>query len=126
MPRVVSRTGLVRSAVLGAAWTAYGLLCAWETHYWYSLTAHPLSWAESSRYELTYAWLWGAFTPLILWFCRRFRLERNVWPKNLAWHGLLMLVLAPLSKVGFEAIAMPPDSPFLAFTWQKLFRSIES
>jgi LytS/YehU family sensor histidine kinase len=37
-----------------------------------------------------------------------------------------MLVLAPLSKIGFEAIAMPPDSPFNSFTWQKLFRSVES
>jgi hypothetical protein len=126
MTRVVARTGLIRFAALAGAWTAYGLLCAWETHYWYSLTARPLSWAESLRYELTYAWLWGAFTPLILWFCKRFRLERRVWPKNLAWHGLLMMLLAPLSKVGFEAIAMPPDSPFLAFTWQKLFRSVES
>ena len=56
----------------------------------------------------------------------------SVWSWNsvaeahLAWHALLMVVLAPLSKVGFEAIAMPPDSPFIAFTWQKLFRSIES
>jgi two-component sensor histidine kinase len=126
MSRVVSRTGLVRFAALAGAWTAYGLLCAWETHYWYSLTAHPLSWAESLRYELSYAWIWGAFTPLILWFCRRFRLERNVWPKHLAMHALLMVTLAPLSKVGFEAIAVPPDSPFNPFEWQKLFRSIES
>ena len=126
MPRVVTRTGLLRFAALGCAWTGYGLLCAWETHYWYSLTAHPLAWPDALRYELTYAWLWAAFTPLILWSCRRFRLERNVWPRHLAFHGSLMLLLAALSKVGFEALAMPPDSPFHDFAWQKLFRSIES
>ena len=126
MPRVVTRASLVRFALLGGAWTSYGLLCAWETHYWYSLTKNPLSWAAALRYELTYAWLWFAFTPLILWWCRRFRLERGIWPKHLAYHGLLVLVLAPLAKIGFEGLAMPPDSPFHEFAWQKLFRSVES
>ena len=47
-------------------------------------------------------------------------------PRHLAAHVVLLLILVPIPRIGFEAIAMPPDSPFRNFAWQKLFRSVES
>jgi len=126
MRPVFSRPALVKLSVLFSAWTAYGLLCAWQAHYWYAVSKTPMSWVDAFRFELTYAWLWGAFTPLVLWFARRFRLERNQWPRNLAIHVCVVLVLIPVIKITFDLITSPPSSPFHAFTWEKLFRSVES
>jgi two-component system, LytTR family, sensor kinase len=126
MRRPFSRVTLVKSSVLFGVWTAYGLLCAWQAHYWYAFSHTPMSWADAFRYELTYAYLWGACSPLILWFARRYRFERQLWPRHVVIHGALLLVLLAAIKVAFDAITMPPNSPFRDFTWEKLFRSVES
>ncbi|HXJ38126.1 MAG TPA: histidine kinase [Bryobacteraceae bacterium] len=122
----VTRIALIKAGVLFGLWTAYGVLCAWQAHYWYAVSKNPMSWADAFRYELTYAYLWGAFTPAIRWLARRYRLERAVWHRHLAAHIGAMLVLVPVIKMAFDAITMPPTSAFHDFTWQRLFRSVES
>lgn len=122
----INKVALVKAGLLFGLWTAYGLLCAWQAHYWYALSAHPMSWEEAFRYELTYAYLWGAFTPLIRWMARRYRLERNVWPRHLAAHVAAILILVPAIKLLFDAITAPPTSAFSEPAWQRLFRSVES
>jgi two-component system LytT family sensor kinase len=121
-----SRLTLAKVAFLFGAWTAYGVLCAWQAHYWYSVSKTPMSWADSFRFQLTYAYLWGAFTPLVAWFARRYRFERGVWPRSLAVHVAVAAILIPVIKIGFDLIAMPLTSPFRGFSWEKLFRSVES
>ena len=126
MRRFTTRVQIVEFGLLFGAWTAYGLLCTWQAHYWYAFTKTPMSWADALRFELTYAWLWGAFSPLILWCARRFRLERHQWPRNLAIHFVSMLALVPVIKIAFDLITSPPTSPFLAFTWENLLHSVQS
>lgn len=121
-----SRVTLVKTGVLFGLWTAYGLLCAWQAHYWYAFSKNPMSWADSFRFELTYAYLWGAVTPIIRALARRYRLERGVWPRSLAMHVAAILVIVPVVKMAFDAITMPPTSAFHDFTWERLFRSVES
>ncbi len=126
MPTNRTRVAILKACVLFGLWTAYGLLCAWQAHYWYAFSAHPMSWPEALRYELTYAYLWGAFTPLIRWLARRYRLERNVWPRHLVAHIASILVLVPVIKLLFDAITGPPTSAFHDMAWEKLFRSVQS
>lgn len=116
----------IKLIMLFAAWTAYGALCAWQAHHWYANSKTPMSWSDSFRFELTYAYLWGAFTPLILWLARRYRFEREQWARNLAIHGVIVAVLVPVIKVIFDLITMPATSPFRDFSWAKLFRSVAS
>ena len=123
---VLRRGVLINAALLFCAWTTYGLLSAWQAHYWFSFSKTPMSWADCLRFEMTYAWLWALATPLILYITRRFRLERNVWPRSLLVHALVMILLVAITKTLFDLIAMPPESSFRGFTWVKLFRSIES
>jgi len=73
----ITRARMAKATLLFAIWTAYGLLSAWQSHYWYSFSMHAMSWADSLRFEVTYAWLWGACCPLILWLSNRYRFERN-------------------------------------------------
>jgi two-component system, LytTR family, sensor kinase len=120
----ISRPGLDKAALLFAVWTTYGLLSAWQEHYWHSFSKNPVLWPDSIRYEMTYAWLWGACSPAVLWLANRFRIERDHRARHLLVHFAVMTVFVALTKTLYELIASPPDSSFLHFTWQKLFRSI--
>jgi two-component system LytT family sensor kinase len=124
--RFLVRPAFLKAGLLFGAWTGYGLLCGWQAHHWYSMSKTPMSWGDSFRFELTYAYLWGAFTPLIFWMARRYRIERYSWPRNLAVHVAAVAILVPTIKILFDAIAMSPTSAFRDFTWAKLFRSVES
>jgi two-component system LytT family sensor kinase len=125
MRLMFSRDRSIKAGVLLAIWTTYGLLSAWQTHYWYAFTKTPMSWVASLHFELTYAYLWAICTPLILWLAKRFRMERLHWTRNLIVHVIAMTVMVSIIKIAFDALTMPPSSPFRNFTWPKLFRSIE-
>lgn len=120
-----SRNRSIKAGVLFAVWTTYGLFSAWQSHYWYAFTKTPISWIESLRFNLTYAYLWAICTPLILWLGRRFRIERLHWTRNLIIHFIAMTALVSIIQTVYEAATMPPSSPFRGFTWPKLFRSVE-
>jgi two-component system, LytTR family, sensor kinase len=115
---------LKKAALLFGIWTTYGLLSAWQSHYWYSFGMHPLSWPDAVRYELTYAWLWGLCCPLILWLSNRFRIERDFRVRHLLVHLAAMIVMVAFTKTAYEWLSGNPESTFLHFTWQKLIRSI--
>jgi two-component sensor histidine kinase len=121
----ISRQSLIRIALLAGVWSAYGLVCACEVHYWYSLSPKPKSWAESLWSEVPYSYLWALATPLILWWARRFRLEGKGWPRHLLMHAGLLIVLVPLIKIAYDLIVSPDNSGFTPFTWTRLLRSVE-
>jgi two-component system, LytTR family, sensor kinase len=125
MRPMIAHPRLTKAGALFASWTTYGALSAWQSHYWYSFTKNPMSWGASFRYDLTYAYLWACFTPLILWLARRYRIERQHWVRNLAIHLLATTVIVAIIKTSFDALTMPPSSPFRNFTWPSLIRSIE-
>jgi two-component system, LytTR family, sensor kinase len=114
-----------KAGLLFAVWSAYGLLCSWEVHYWHSFTSMPKSWLWSLQDQMTYAYLWCIATPAVLWWARRFRLEGPGWPRHLLAHAGLLLVLLPAIGLTRDLILAPEDSPFEHFTWEKFLRSIE-
>ncbi len=121
----LSRQTLFKVGIMFGVWTAYGVLCSWQAHYWYAFTPMPKSWAECLKSEITYAYLWGLATPVILWGARRFRLEGPEWPRHLLVHAALLLVLLPATKICYDLIVREPSSAFISFTWAKLLRSVE-
>jgi signal transduction histidine kinase len=123
----ISRLTLIKIGLLVCAWSAYGLLCASQTHYWYAFTKTPMSWADCLRYEMTYSTIWAACTPFVLWAAKRYRFERRLWPRSFAIHIPLMALTVTTARVAYELIAAPPNAFFRAgFGWAKLFRSVES
>jgi two-component system LytT family sensor kinase len=119
-----SRAVLAKATLLFAIWTAYGLYSAWQSHYWYSLSKSPMTWADSLRHEMTYTWFWGACSPVILWLSNRFRIERDRRARHLLVHVAAMIVFIALTKTLFELFVAGHDSVFIEFTWPKFFRSI--
>lgn len=125
VPPKLSRQKLYRIGILLGVWSAYGLLCSWQAHYWYAFTPMPKTWVECLKSEMTYAYLWGIATPAILWCARRFRLEGPEWPRHLLAHTALLVVLVPFTKVAYDLIVRDPPAVLTPFTWGKLLRSIE-
>ena len=121
-----SRVTLFKFALISGAWTAYGFLCAWQEHYWYSFSKMPMSWSECLRSQLTYSILWACCTPAIVGTARRFRFERGRWPRNIAIHAAVLLLTVSVTKIAFDLILWPEGAWFHPFTWARLFRSIES
>ena len=58
----------------------------------------PIDWVRQVAFEYLYWYVWAALTPVVIWFARRFDLQRNVRRSVLALiaFGLLM---APLQSV---------------------------
>jgi two-component system LytT family sensor kinase len=125
MRPTISRATISRARILFAVWTAYGLLSAWQEHYFFASTKMPTSWPNSIRYELGYAYLWGICSPAILWLANRYRIERNHRTTHLLIHAGMMTIFVIFTKTAFDALLLPPGSSFIHFTWEKLFRSIE-
>ncbi len=121
----ISRQTLFKASALFAVWSAYGLLCSWEVHYWHSFTSMPKSWGWCLKDQMTYAYLWCIATPAALWWARRFRLEGRGWPRHLLVHAGLLLVLLPVIGLTRDLILVPEYSPFEHFTWAKFLRSME-
>jgi sensor histidine kinase YesM len=123
-PATPLRAALNKAGLLFGIWTTYGLLSAWQSHYWYSFGMHPLSWTDALHYELTYAWLWGLCCPVILWLSNRFRIERDFRVPHLLVHLVAMAAVVAFTKTAYEWLSANPESVFLHFTWQRLIRSI--
>jgi two-component sensor histidine kinase len=121
----ISRQALNRIGIIAGVWTAYGLLCSWQAHYWYAFTSYPWDWAKCLRSEMPFAWLWGLSTPAILWCAGRFRLEGPKWGRHLMIHAGLLLILVPVIRILYDLIVRQPNSMFNGFTWVKMFRSVE-
>jgi two-component sensor histidine kinase len=121
----ISRQAAFKAGILFAVWSAYGLLCSWEVHYWHSFTSTPKSWLWCLQDQMTYAYLWCLATPAGLWCARRFRLEGLGWPRHLLAHLGLLLVLLTAIGLTRDLIMAPEYSVFEHFTWAKFLRSIE-
>ncbi len=126
MRNPISRLFVAKAGVLFGVWTAYGLLCTWQAHYWYGMGPKPMSWLDAFRYQMTYAWIWAAASPGVLQIASRFRFGRGKWRHHLPVHAAAILVIAPGTRIVFDAIAMPPISPFHAFTWAKLLQAMQA
>jgi len=125
VPSTISRQKLYTIGIVFGVWSAYGLFCSWQAHYWYAFTPKPKSWLECLKSEMTYAYLWGIATPAILWCARRFRLEGPGWPRHLLAHAALLIILVPFTKITYDLIVPEYNNGFHPFNWAKLLRSVE-
>lgn len=74
-------------------WTLYGLLMTAPSYIDSAAVGSPVSWGESVVFSVYSAWLWAAFTPLILWLSRQLPIERRDKLRNLLIHLLAGLAI---------------------------------
>lgn len=53
----------------------------------------PMIWRRALAVNMTYYYLWAAFSPIVLWAARRYRMEGGAWRRSALVHILLSCVL---------------------------------
>src|ERR1051326_4208414 len=56
----------------------------------------PIDWFRQIGFEFLYWYVWAAFTPLVIWFAKRFDLQRGHWLRALLALAAFGLLIAPL------------------------------
>jgi two-component system, LytTR family, sensor kinase len=64
---------------IAAAWTFLVIVFAASSSLTYALTYQPPRWRYTLMMAATEWYVWAAFTPLIAWLSRRFRISRQHW-----------------------------------------------
>ncbi len=101
-----SKTNWRRPALLFATWTLIGLVFA-AVSYGVALSQNDKRFgiAASLKLNLVLFYLWGVFSPLILRFCRRFRVEfRRLSIRNLMVHVPAIVIFAAVHETLLLAI----------------------
>ena len=100
------KINLRRAGLLFVAWTLVGLVFA-AVSYGVALSQNDKRFgiAASLRLNLVLFYLWGVFSPLILRFCRRFRVEfRQLSIRNLTVHVPAIVLFAAVHETLLLAI----------------------
>src|SRR6187401_1320500 len=79
------RRRLVFWLVILAGWTLFVIVFAVSSSLTYALTYQPPRWRYTITMAATEWYVWAAFTPLVAWLSRRFRLSRARW-----WRMLIL------------------------------------
>jgi sensor histidine kinase YesM len=87
------RSRWIRAALMIAAWTVFAAFLTSQMYLAYSRREMPIRWQRIFLVELIYAYVWAALTPFILWFARRFRIERGHRVRSLVVHSVASLFI---------------------------------
>ena len=88
--------GRKRWILILCAWTIVGLLFAVRRVVLVKVQGMHVGWAVAGVLELTYWYVWAAYTPLVIGLAKRFPLTG---PRFVAIHTITSLMMAPLASV---------------------------
>lgn len=113
------------SALNLGLWTIYGAFMTVQIVYDASLGTRPVSWTQGLVSQMSYAYVWAAFTPLIMRFARRFPIVSRQWARNSVLHFIAGLAFAFVTvsiwDVGLMPLLQPATSPrTFARIWREL------
>ena len=83
----------VRYALIWGAWTIVALFFSTQVYMMYYAGKQPIPYAKAFFVQASACYLWALLTPLVLWLARRFRIDRNSWPRKVTFHLLVSLAL---------------------------------
>lgn len=69
----------------------------------------PIDWVRQVGFEFLYWYVWAALTPVVIWFARRFDLQRTNWTRSLLALIGFGLFIAPLQSVVEFSLAYSID-----------------
>lgn len=113
MTAVQSTSAVKRGLTYFGAWTLVAVLTT-ELQYVAQPSESARSYWLMVRLALASCWLWALFTPVILAFSRRFRIDRASWPRTVPLHlaAAALLTLVDVALMRAFAPVLEPDAPF--------------
>ena len=58
----------------------------------------PIDWVRRVAFEFLYWYVWAAFTPIVIWFARRYDLQAKNWTRSVLALAAFGLLIAPLQS----------------------------
>ncbi|MFP5261725.1 MAG: sensor histidine kinase [Blastocatellia bacterium] len=102
---VWQRRGVGWLIILGV-WTAVGLFMTSQDYLRHSRNNRPVDLFKLLfLMELPFAYLWALLTPVLVWFARRFRIERGRALRNSLIHVFASLSLSVTTMVGITTVS---------------------
>ncbi len=84
---------VVRYGLIWGVWTVVALFFSTQVYMMSYAERQPIRYAQGFLVQATACYLWALATPLVLWFSRRFRIDRSNWIRRVLIHLLLSLAL---------------------------------
>ena len=100
MPRL---SRLTVAVLVFLVWTFVGLYFATQARSNPAFDMH-VSWSRALAINLTYYYLWGLCTPVVVFLARRYRFDSKRWPVSLAAHAAASVALTSAQIVVAETI----------------------
>jgi sensor histidine kinase YesM len=83
-----------RAGVIFAIWTVIGLVFSAQWYFAAFRSEMPVEWSRALYVQMSWGYLWGLATPIILWLVRRFPIDKQNWARNAVTHLLTSVGLA--------------------------------
>jgi signal transduction histidine kinase len=102
-----------RLALIFGVWALVAIMSTQTSVFALTRMGRTFDWRPIFFSNLSSCMLWAAFTPFLLALGRRFRIERGVWPVNLALHVAMGVAFTALDVFSWrlEAPFIRPGSP---------------
>jgi hypothetical protein len=88
-----------------AVGTILGVLFTGQVLIDYAYAGHRLAWWRGLAVALTQWYVWAILSPAIVWLARRFRIDRQRWPRSLLVHVPASLVCTVIKQIADAAAA---------------------
>lgn len=89
-----------------ACWSFVALFFTSQTVVQSQIYQHPVSFWRAMSWQFSSCYVWFALTPVILWFDRRFPLDRGKLARSLPAHILFSIVIA-IAQQSVDALVLP-------------------
>jgi LytS/YehU family sensor histidine kinase len=110
--------------IILAGWVGFGGFLTLQMYLFHPNWIVPYSFGTELSWELTLSLIWAASTPLILWLCRRFPIERTVRIRRVSLHLLLSFCLSLVECALHGIIIMATRVPIERWTMAQLLPSL--
>lgn len=91
---LIARNKVAKWLLVFAGATILGLFWTWQMYLMYSGDNKEMPWLKVMPISMVFWYSWGAFSPLIVWLSRRFRIERKQWLSNVGIHAAFSFLFA--------------------------------
>jgi len=85
-------------------WTVAGIYYFSQGRVQRSLAHDATPWPHDLATWMSGMYLWAALTPLVLWLCRRFPIERKTWRRRVALHLLFSVLFSVVELAAHSAV----------------------
>ena len=82
-----------RVALVFGVWTVIGLVFSVQWYFAAFRSEQPVPWARALSVQMSWAYRWAFFTPVVLWLVRRFPFTKQNWLANSLAHLLASTIL---------------------------------